>query len=278
MTSPLRAFMVCVDYSDLLALTLPYNVSHFKEVNIITSSKDKPNVMGVLDSMSIPSGTDIGIYETNAFYKDGAVFNKWRALEEGLDSFGRDGWICLMDADVLWPKGLKVGEKGENLEIVAGDGYKPFTVEPGYLCSPLRRMYEDLSKVREKGVPLERDWSLCPIHRNVGEWAGYTQIFHSSDPVLEITPWHEIDFISAGTADSFFQMKWSSIRKVRPPFEVLHLGPAGENWLGRATPYLDGSIPKEANDRKKKLREMLIKRRQNVRGDKFAGERISRGN
>ena len=38
------------------------------------------------------------------FYADGAAFNKWKALELALDSYGRRGWLCVMDADVIWPQ------------------------------------------------------------------------------------------------------------------------------------------------------------------------------
>ncbi len=36
----LRVVIVCVDYSDYLALTLPYNRHHFDEVLVITTSTD----------------------------------------------------------------------------------------------------------------------------------------------------------------------------------------------------------------------------------------------
>ncbi|MFO0202723.1 MAG: hypothetical protein ACK528_06290, partial [Alphaproteobacteria bacterium] len=40
MTTPMRAFIVCVNYADLLAITLPYNRHHFSEVIVVTSSAD----------------------------------------------------------------------------------------------------------------------------------------------------------------------------------------------------------------------------------------------
>ena len=186
----LRAFIVCVDYSDLLSVTLPYNLHHFDSVYIITAPHD---------TKTQEVAKDHSMFVTDLFYQDGATFNKWLALEAGLDVFGRYGWICLLDADVLWPK---VAPLDHVLQV-------------GNLCSPLRRMYTDYIP-GQFIIPLENTWWKYPQHRNVNEHAGYTQLFHASDPVLGDAPWHQIDWKHAGGADSFFQRKWSNDRKVRP--------------------------------------------------------------
>jgi hypothetical protein len=189
-----------------------------------------------------------------------------------------------MDADVLWPKVLP----------------KDFKLEFGKLYTPLRRMHTDLTKTfihREEETyntlskngdvqshtqiksqsthiyPPENKWMEYPIHPNVGEWAGYTQIFHAEDPVLGPAPWHEIDWKHAGGADSFFQLKWPSSRKVRPGWEVLHLGEAGRNWCGRATPYIDGTYPVDSQERMKRVRGFIRGRGRGV--DRYRGEKLS---
>ena len=153
-----------------------------------------------------------------------------------------------------------------------------FCIYAGQLCSPLRRMCSVEEGIRAANEPgSERWWNRFPIHRNVAEWAGYSQILHAGDPHLGPAPWHEIDWIHAGGADSFFQQKWPQERKIRPPFEVLHLGPAGQNWFGRATPYLDGSIPEDANVRKFMSSRMIWEQRRINRAngkDQFEGERV----
>lgn len=245
----MRAILVSVNYSDLLAITLPYNRHHFTDVMVITSHQDVENIR------SICWGCRAGILTTDLFYQDGATFNKWRALEWGLDQMGRHGWICIMDADVLWPKN-------------GSDILKRY-LRPGFLYTPLRRMFTDLTKP----LPPENEWNRYPIHRNVNEWAGYSQVFHASDTVLGNPPWHDTTWLHAGGSDSFFQMKWPRHRKIRPPFHVLHLGPAGENWFGRSTPLLDGTIPEQAEERKEMVRQMWANRRKVGRG-KFDEEKI----
>src|SRR4051794_22383804 len=117
----MNAIIVSVDYTDLLSITLPWNRHHFNRVYIVTSIKDLPNIAPVAEA------NQCFVYATDSFYRNGATFNKWLALEEGLDRLGRNGFICVMDADVVWPKDLK--------------GWQP---EKGYLYSPLRHMHEDL--------------------------------------------------------------------------------------------------------------------------------------
>lgn len=240
-----NAIMVCVDYADLLAITLPYNRHHFRDVMIVTSPSD-------VATQDLANRLGVGLYITDSFYAGGAVFNKWLALEYGLDFLGRDGWLCIMDADVLWPKVLP-----------------EFRLEPGKLYTPFRRMFEDVTQP----IPEEADWAKYPRHRQEKEFAGYSQIFHADDPALGVSPWHETNWRHAGGADSFFQAKWAPTNKVRPPFDVLHLGPAGQNWCGRATRYADGSEPTEADEKRRQLRDFVRSRDRNA-PDPYAQEKI----
>jgi hypothetical protein len=276
----MNAILVSVDFSDLLAVTLSYNRHHFDRVMVVTDKSDRATV-------EVAKANHAEFLCTDAFYENGADFNKWAALEEGLDNLGRKGWLCLMDADVLWPESLDTKETKEgNLWAWVDEGSESkvgtFLYE-GTLYTPRRRMLEDVTTLLDKTdrensqyqLPDEQDWGRYPLHPQDREFAGYSQIFHADDPHLGKTPWHETDWAHAGGADSFFQAKWPEANKVRPPFEVLHLGPAGVNWCGRATPYLDGTLPIGAEFRKQRVLDF---RRSRVRwaADPYAGERIKR--
>lgn len=252
--APLRGVCVCVDYSDIFSMTYPYNSHHFSDFLIITSPHDLKTIH-FCDMMSVK------VFQTDLFYRDGARFNKWLALEEGLNHFGREGWMCLLDADVLWPRNAS-----RALD----------RLQHGYLYTPRRRMYPTLPK-NEDCIPHESLWANYPTHRNENEFAGYTQIFNASDPVLGNPPWHETDWIHAGGADSFFQLKWPDHLKIRPAFEVLHLGEAGVNWLGRTTAYADGTMPIGAAQKRRELHTMLSQRRTARRAsEKFNHEKIKK--
>ncbi len=243
----MRAVLVAVDFADILAVTLPYNRHHFDEVMVVTTPTDTA-VHEVADQ------SNARVFTTNAFYDDDAVFNKWKALEQGLDVFGRNGWLCLMDADVLWPKQLPEFERSI-----------------GTLYTPRRRMMKEIVLP----IPSEQKWLDYPQHPQQVEWAGYSQIFHCDDPHLGASPWHETNWRHAGGADSFFQFKWPNDCKVRPPFEVLHLGEAGRNWCGRAVDYLDGTTPEGASDKKRQVQGFIRSRRGRKGPTRFDNEKTT---
>jgi hypothetical protein len=245
MSTPLTAFIVCVDYHDYLALTLPYNRHHFRNVVIITTEQDK-------QTQDIGDKNFADVYCTDVFYRNGAKFNKFAAMEEVFDSYGRSGWICIMDADVLWPKHIDWEFQDPEKPQDVSRGTK-FQMQAGKLYTPLRRMWEEVTP----NIPQEPYWAQFPLHPQQAEFAGYTQIFHGSDPHLVSAPWHQTNWKHAGGADSFFQMKWPAVNKVRPPFTCLHLGKAGMNWCGRATPMLDGTVLPQSSERLAELRHML---------------------
>jgi hypothetical protein len=212
------------------------------------------------------------VYTTNSFWTDGAHFNKWKALEEGLDFAGRSGWLCLLDPDVAWPKGVRAAERLDLLTLSYDSWNETYT--PNVLIAPLRRMCVDLGPVYvNNALPPESEWCGYRQHPQQHEHAGFSQVFHASDSTLGKPPWHEVDWKHAGGADSFFQAKWPKEMRRRPCFEVLHLGPAGVNWCGRATPYLDGSMPEESEERYGALRDMV--KRRGAGPTRFAAEKLA---
>lgn len=229
----MKVILVSVDYADLLALTLPYNKHHFEEVLVVTTPQDLKTHRVVYDNR-------VDLFTTEAFYDNGAMFNKWKALEQGLDFLGREGLLCIMDADVLWPKQIS---------------YQEF--ESGCLYTPLCRLVLEIPKT----LPPEKEWDSFPLRPNQTEWTGYSQIFHAEDPCLGPAPWHEINWSHAGGADSFFQRKWDTSKKLRPNFEALHLGPHGKNWCGRVTNYINGKTPTESEACSQQLRQIFTNRR-----------------
>lgn len=242
----MRAAIVSVDYDDILEITLPWNRHHFEEVLVVTTPKSRDG--------EIAERFGAKVFRTNAFYDDGAHFNKWKAFEAGLDAFGRHGVLAIMDADVLWPTRINHPQ-----------------YERGRLYSPYRYLWLD---VNEK-VPGENVWPSLPLFQDE-ELAGYTQIFHADDPHLPPAPWHQTDWIHAGGADSFFQQLWPMSCKVRPSWRVLHIGVPGRNWCGRATPRTDGKTVEEAANRRERLGQLLNQRYINQRrtGNPYAAERL----
>jgi hypothetical protein len=247
----MRAVIVSVEYGDILNITLPYNRHHFEEVLVITTPQDD-------ETIRVARRNNARIHLTRAFYDGGAIFNKWKALEEGLSAFGRWGILALMDADIMWPKSLP--------EIESGAGY-----ERGYLYGPYRYLWKDL----RLSLPPEAQWRSLQRFKDF-EFPGYTQIFHADDPHLPFAPWHEIDWVWAGGADSAFQNLWPPERRYRLSWPTLHLGVPFQNWAGRASDRVDGSLPALAATRRDTLYRLLSQRRNTPNGIDYSAERLAR--
>lgn len=228
----MRAITVCVDYSDYLAVTLPYNSHHFSDILVVTSPSD-------LSTITLCETLGVATYITDAFYRRQALFNKWLALEEGLDHFGRHGLLCILDSDIVFPANI-------NMEYLVDRLY-----------TPLRRMNPETT------VPPESQWSSFPYSANTTEFSGYTQIFHSTDKHLPTPPWHQLDWKHAGGADTFFQANWPESTKTRPNYEVLHLGEPGANWCGRS------EQGRKALERYMKLRRGIRKSKRTYENEKL---------
>lgn len=215
----MKSLVVCVDYADLLAITLASNARHFDDSLVVTTPRDYATQSV---AHSVPR---VRTYQTDIFYKYGCAFNKGAAIEEAFDMLGWEGWICHWDADIVMPP-----ETGSYL------GH----CQIGYLYTARRRICE------KPAARDDRIWTRFPVPTNDDFVSGYFQLFHASDPVLRDRPRYPTHWKHAGGSDTDFCNKWPEDRKQLLPFEVLHLGPPFRNWFGRTTPYLDGSTPARA--------------------------------
>lgn len=227
---PLKGILTCCGYDDLLRHTLHVNARHLTEVVVVTSFDDHKTEAVVAD---VPNAR---CFKTDAFYRNGAKFNKGAAIEEGFDALGREGWILIFDADVVFPDSLPL----DNLN-------------PAKLYGARRRMMDDPRQY----TPGLKDWRKWPLSSQ-GGWPGYFQLFHAACPVIAQRPWYDVTYTHAGMSDNYFQLRWPSNQKEWLPLEVLHLGPRDRNWYGRVTPRLDGEAIPEATERAQNMRTMMM--------------------
>jgi hypothetical protein len=236
MPVPVRAVVICVNYDDLLAVTMPALLPHVTELVVVTAPQDAKTQALVAGQRNART------HVTDAFYRRGAKFNKGLAMEEGFDALGREGWILVLDADILVPPDL-----GRQVELL-----RP---RLGCLYTPRRRILDD-PRQWEKYAD-HRRWSSLPGRREDKGHYGYFQLFHAADPVLKEQPWYATEFTHAGQCDDKFQHRWPVPRKLRPTFEVLHLGRCDENWFGRTTARVDGAEVEGPVEERKQLQLKL---------------------
>ena len=191
------AVIVSVDYAEKLSITLPINRRHFGRVLVVTKVQDNL-------TPRVATQNRAEVYVIDAHYTDSAAFQKWRAVEEGLDWIGRTGLVCLMDADIVWPR-------------VTPD----IVLQTGILYGPRCRITD-----YARSQPEDR-WSKLPLHPCYSKWPQYicngVMIFHADDSSLGRPPWFDA-IKSPSDCGRQFQQHWHVSRRVQLPFNVLHLG------------------------------------------------------
>lgn len=193
-------------YARTLEICLVRNMRHLTECLVVTTPTDDA-VKAVVEK--VPGAR---VFETDAFYRHGAKFNKGLSLELGFDVLGRDGWIAVLDGDILLPDSLPLDR-----------------MQPGSLYGAKRRILEDPSKWHA-----DLDWNTCPPTMDGGP-IGFTQFFAGDSlPVRNARPWYDVSFAHAGGCDAYFLEIWKRARAplVVLPMEVLHLGKPDANWFG----------------------------------------------
>jgi hypothetical protein len=218
---------VCVDYGDLLAVTLPRNARGFERVVVATTEADRATLDIVAD---VPNAV---AFTTDAFTRDGATFNKGLAIEEAIEFFGREslGWLCCFDADILMPPKLPLPQLATSV-----------------LYAPRARVLPDATRWPDYEDPAT--WPSLGRYDDGGEFAGLFLLFNSHAPHLAGKRyWFGTAWEHAGGYDSQFWGEWPAEKRVRMDWDVLHLGEPGKNWYGRTTPTLDGTVPEQAEER-----------------------------
>lgn len=225
----MRGIVVCVDYDDLLEITLKRNARFMDEILVVTAPHDERTLNVV---SRIPNAR---CHITDVFYKDGAKFNKGAAMEEGFDVLGRDGWILIHDADILLP-----------------DTFIMPQVVFGRMYSANRLMLND----PRQWTP-DFDWSLA--HKTTEfTFPGFFQLFNCADPSLITRPWYDTKYVHAGGGDHYFQGLWPSSMKSVLPITVLHLGPRDMNWFGRVSTRRDNESIEHAAERARDMEHLKM--------------------
>lgn len=231
-----RSITACVDFSDLLAITLPANAKHFDESWVITSPADR-------ETLRVVSRTqNARLFVTDSFYANGAAFNKGRAISECIEHMGKTGLFASIDADTMLP------------EYVPWD-----SMRSGNLYSAKRRMLFDATQAYDWIE--ESKWKMLPRGRDQ-EHAGYFSVWFADDTHLTGREWFSSQWMSAAGYDSEFQFCWPpECRLWLDVSEVLHIGLDGRNWCGRATQMVDRTFGDNALENGRKMEAMISDRK-----------------
>lgn len=187
---------VCVDYADLLQNSLSRWCRGLDRLIIVTTPTDEAT-LDLCRRWGIPS------HQTDAFYRDGAAFNKGLAISEAVEQCNwLEDWQLLFDADIVPPENWR-----QIVEVA-----RP---EPGFIYGAVRQL--------ESGERFS-DRSEIP---------GYFQLFHASDKNSQRKPLLDTTWRHAGGMDSEFHQRWPHNRKRWLDMTLIHQGEPGMNWHGR---------------------------------------------
>jgi hypothetical protein len=94
----LEAVTICVNFSDYLAETIPYNLPQIDMWTIVTTPDD-------VRTQRLCHGWGIKCLKTDCFHRDVSPprLNKSRGINYGLQNHSGAGWMLHLDADIVLP-------------------------------------------------------------------------------------------------------------------------------------------------------------------------------
>lgn len=234
----IEAVIVCKNYSDFLAYTMPENLQHLDRLVVVTHPDDKA-------TQALCNKYGVDCLETEVMHDEQDPFNKGRAINLGISHLRHEGWILHLDADIVLPHRFRTMLRYAKLD--------PKNI---YGCDRLNSLsFENWIKNKHKTVP-QHLWRclVTPqtefplgsrlLHQEYG-WLpiGFFQLHHSS-----LKRRYPIMSGSAEHSDVLFSVQWERRDRILlPEFFVYHLesgtNKMGANWNGRKTPQFGNLSP-----------------------------------
>lgn len=235
----LEAVIVCRDYADFLAETLPINLPHFDDVMVVTHHSDT-------ETKKVCERNSIEYFATDVFNDHGDRFNKGKAINLGLSNLKKTDWILHLDSDIVLPHRYRDMLRRAMIKQDCIYGADRVNVHG----------YDAWEKLKMRLAPHYQDnWFIDPdfihegnqpkpdglrfgarvIHKELG-WVpiGFHQLWHTSQNKR-----YNFNLGSACGSDVFFPAQWPREKRILLP-EVIcyHLDSEpehskGTNWNGR---------------------------------------------
>lgn len=198
----INGLVVCVDYADLLSLSIERWVTSLDSLTVVTTPSD-------FATAELVKRHGCRLFQTGVFYSNGAAFNKGAAMEAARQQMPWKDWILFFDADIVppvdWLRQVKEHAK------------------PGMMNGARRfqsATKEDLLKPKLKLIGGE------------GPGVGYFQLFRHDDLHARSVPLLDSCWPHAGVYDSVFLSRWRKDERHMMPLRLAHVGPM-HNWFGR---------------------------------------------
>lgn len=215
----LKVVTTCVNYTDYLLHTLPYNKSMYEDLTVISSPEDK-DTHYLCEKYNTPVLTMPGLG------KLGREFN-WVGAYNYFLSIYKNCWIIITDSDVFLPPRLNTYL--DNLDLSDTSGDTIYYTSRVYLPMDYEKIYDNIEIAKKAERFDNLGWSIIPPHC----W-GYFMLFYNNSTNIKKWTFNDVVFGELFT------------NKIILPIElsVAHIPHGtwsdwGKNFNGRQTPPLE---------------------------------------
>ncbi|MFT4111696.1 hypothetical protein [Silvibacterium sp.] len=228
----LEAVVVCDQYSDFLAHTLPHNKFLFDRIVVITSYEDRA-------TRKLCEFHHVQCIPTDLLQSRKGEFHKGKGINLGLAALSLKGWAVHLDADIYLPPQTRLLLQQAELDPRCVYGIDRFNVRgyPAWAAfqGEPRLQQEAETYIHMHAFPI----GTRVMHRHAGGYVpiGFFQLWNPS--VSGITRYPE-EHTNAGRGDTVFAQLWPRARRgFIPEIVGYHLesddARNAANWNGRIT-------------------------------------------
>jgi hypothetical protein len=226
----IEAVLVCVNFSDVLAHTLPLNKKHFDRMVVVTDEGDAA-------TWTMCRHHHVECVTTNDFYRQDHAFNKGRGINAGLERLGRKDWLIQIDADIVLPPRFRELVEGvcqleaENIYGIDRLMCPDFDAWIQYVAAPVCQHPDEIFVIPE---PFRMGARVAKLGDDGFTPIGFFQMWNVASGIVDYPVEHGI----GGRADMAHALRWPRHRRVLIPEIIgIHLegpiAPGQKNWRGR---------------------------------------------
>lgn len=210
----------CVGYVEYLKETLPRVVEEFTRVVVATSITDRDTIAYASSVVGLGN-----VIVTERWFAHGSPWNKGAGVSDVIKRFINTGWIAIMDADTIVPRGF-------------GAVCQDTALDEGVLYSPYLRIIRGNQK-----VDLDDRSTWEGVRRHVRTHCGYFQLWHANHFKDKPQPWYPETHHIFGE-DVAFKRMWHRTKTQCIVMDVLHIGSnIGVLWKSRRREWLKTGKP-----------------------------------
>lgn len=212
----LSCIICCVDMSDLLETTLPFNKDYFDEILIVTSDKDQ-------DTINVCNENGVKYITTDLFWQNNHQFDRGAAINYAYQFLKYKDWCLHLDADIILPKAFR---KNLNLENLNKD--LPYGISRKFIWTQKEYDLWNNRQIEDKDLSYIEGGYFC----------GYFQLWNFNAKRLQNIPLDKLYPSGNSTINTDIQFLYRFCPDINPKPEklsgyVIHLGPPGINNEGK---------------------------------------------